>query len=218
MKSRQKQIYAQLAAVGQSLSNEHRLKTLNLLCHGERSIDELASLTGQSLAAASAHIKQLRATRLVVAEKRGRSVYCRLANDDVAELWLKLRDLGEHIVPEIREIMREDYGAPEELSPLTVAELHEALEHDHVNLLDLRPAVEYKQGHLPTADNIPFDILRSTDIDALRNGPVLVYCRGPFCAAALEGNQYLRENALHAQRLRFSVPEWKAHGFPLDVD
>lgn len=129
MKQKQKQaeIYELLAEMDHALSSPHRLKILSLLTHGEKTIDGLARLTGQSMASTSAHVKLLRNSHLVAADKRGRNVHCRLADDRVMQLWLQLRDLGEAVVPDIREIMRDSFDGGEELSPLDEHQLAERL-------------------------------------------------------------------------------------------
>ena len=215
---KQAEIYQQLARVGGALSNPHRLKMLSLLAQGEKSVDELARLTGQSLAAASANVKVLRTSHLIRTDKRGRSAFCRLVDQRVSEMWLRFRDLGERVVPEIREIMREEFDADRNLSPLSVEELSTKLKRDRFTLLDLRPSSEFEQGHLPKARNVPFDMLEESAGDLPKSSPMLVYCRGPFCAAAFAGNQWLRQHRFKSQRLRFSVPEWKAAGLPVEAN
>lgn len=215
---KQAEIYQHLALVGGALSNPHRLKMLSLLAQGEKPIDELAQLTRQSLAAASANVKVLRNSHLICTDKRGRSVFCRLADERVSELWLRFRDVGETVVPEIREIMREEFDSDNDLSPLSAEELDEKLNKGRVTLVDLRPASEYAQGHLPKARSVPFDALTERADELPKSPPMLVYCRGPFCAAAFAGNQWLRQHRFKSQRLRFSVPEWKAAGMPVEVN
>ncbi len=215
-KHTQNTIYQQLAEVGGALSNPHRLKMLSLLAQGEKPIDELARLTNQSLAAASANVKVLRKAHLISADKRGRSVFCSLADPRVAELWLRFRDLGEVVVPSIREVMRETFDSDESLSPMTASEFSEKLDRGRFTLVDLRPRGEYDQGHLPKARSIPFDDLAQLSSKLPKTLPMYVYCRGPFCAAAYAGNRWLVDNRFKSQRLRFSVPEWRSAGLALE--
>lgn len=220
-KRQQAAIFEKLAEVGHALSNANRLRMISLLSHGQKTIDELAQLTGQSLASASAHMKQLRASHLIVAEKRGRSVHCRLATAEVARVWLLFRDLGVALIPEVREVMRDTFDGGDGVSSLTVLDLHAKLEQAKsgragVVLLDLRPEPEFAEGHLPSARSVPFDRLAEVMETLPRQEPLLVYCRGPFCAAAFEGNARLREQEFQAERLRFSVPEWRAAGLPVE--
>src|SRR5690606_37748466 len=143
-----------------------------------------------------------------------RSMFCALADPRVAELWLRFRDLGEAVVPEIREAMREKFDADDSLSSLTASQLSEKHGRARFTLVDLRPATEYEQGHLPQARSIPFDELAERSSKLPKTLPMYVYCRGPFCAAAYAGNRWLIDNRFKSQRLRFSVPEWKAAGLP----
>ncbi|NNJ25924.1 ArsR/SmtB family transcription factor [Alienimonas chondri] len=209
----QARIYEQLAGVGHALSNSHRLKMLNLLAHGEKTVGQLAEATGQTTAAASANIRLLRNANLVAARKQGRTVHCRLTDDRVGELWLRLRDLGEVVLPEVRETMREEF---DDASPISERELFAEIEGGGVTLLDLRPEEEYAAGHLPSARSVPFDVLGEAEPDLPRQGPLYVYCRGPFCARAVAGHRLLRKATRASQRLRFSVPEWRAAGLPVE--
>lgn len=215
-KKLQATIYQQLAEMGGAMSNSHRLKMLSLLTQGEKSIDELARLTNQSLAAASANVKVLRNSHLIATEKRGRSMFCSLADPRVAELWLRFRDLGEVVVPQIREVMRDEFDADDALSPLTPSDLRDRLQRGRLTLLDLRPASEYEQGHLPHARSVPLEALAERASELPKSYLTLVYCRGPFCAAAMAGNHWLNDHRFKSQRLRFSVPEWRAAGLPLE--
>lgn len=214
----QVEIYEQLARVGHALSNAHRLKMLNLLAHGEKTVDQLARETGQTKATASANLKVLRTAHLVESDKRGVSVHCRLASAGVAQLWLQLRDVGEAISPEVRELMRDQVEVEGEVSELSLEELKAQWKKGGWLLLDLRPKEEYEAGHLPGAINIPFSDLEDGVSDLPKRKKLLVYCRGPFCANAIAGNRWLRQQRYRAERLRFSVPEWNAAGFPVEKD
>lgn len=215
-KAEQTALLANLASIGHGLANPHRLKILSLLCHGEKTVDRLATAIGQSLAATSAHLKVLRGAGLVTAEKRGRNVHCRLTSPRVEGLWIALRDLGEVLSPETREIMRTTFNDSESVCPLGEDEVWAKVREGEGVLVDLRPDDEFATGHLPDALNVPFESLSTEAPRKLPNDrDLLVYCRGPFCLKALEGTRRLREMSYPAQRLRFSLPEWRAAGLPV---
>ena len=217
-KAEQAAFYSNLASIGHGLANPHRLKILSLLCHGEKTVDRLATAIGQSLAATSAHLKVLRAAGLVTAEKRGRNVHCRLADARVESLWIALRDLGGIILPEAREIMRTSFGAGESVSPLNEREVWAKVQEGGGVLVDLRPDDEFAAGHLPDALHVPFESLPAGARELPSDRDLLVYCRGPVCLMAMEGTRRLRELSYPAQRLRFSVPEWRNAGLPIERD
>jgi ArsR family transcriptional regulator len=213
---KQEAIFCLLAKFGDALSSPKRLKIVSLLSQGEKSVDQLAVMSGQSLAAASAHLKVLRASGLVTSRKEGRHVWCALAGDSVTHVWLALRALGEELLPEVREIIRDYFEQPETLSTLTMQEVLAEVRHDRVILLDLRNDDEYLSGHLPGAWHIPFANLADRITELPPGTPILAYCRGPYCVTSLKGTNALRERGLAVRRLPFGVPEWKAAGLPLD--
>src|SRR5258705_8414604 len=154
--NKQQAIFYMLARFGEAMSSPKRLKIISELSQGRKSVEQLADLTDQSMAATSAHLKVLRASGLVEGHKEGRHVWCSLAGDSVTRMWLALRNLGEELLPEVREIIRDYFEHPEMLSPLTIEEVMEEVRNNRVILLDLRNEDEFLFGHLPQARHIPF--------------------------------------------------------------
>jgi len=214
--NKQQAIFYMLARFGEAMSSPKRLKIISLLSEGPKSVEQLADLTDQSMAATSAHLRVLRASGLVEGHKEGRHVWCSLAGDSVTRVWLALRNLGEELLPEVREIIRDYFEHPETLSALTMTEIMEEVRYNRVILLDLRDQDEYRAGHLPHARHFDLKDLKMRVDELARDRPILAYCRGPYCITALKGITALRELGIPAQRLPFGVPEWKAAGLPLD--
>ncbi len=76
----------QVAAYFQALSEPARLRLLNLLRGGERSVGELAEATGYSAANVSRHLALLAQHGLLAREVRGTSVFYAIADPAVYEL------------------------------------------------------------------------------------------------------------------------------------
>ncbi len=209
-------IYAEFARIGKAVSSPRRLELLDLLAQGPRTVDALAELTGQSLANTSHHLKVLREARLVEGTKRGVSVTCSLAGDDVADFWRAMRDLGETHLAEVEVATRqflEDRGQMERLeADLLVERVREGL----VTVLDVRPAEEYRAGHIPGAVSVPLAELRERIATLPRDCEVVAYCRGPFCVLAVEAVQILRDSGFRAVRFEEGVPEWRARGLAVE--
>lgn len=206
-------LFQQFARIGHATSNPTRLAMISLLAHGEKTIDQLAQATGQTLALASAHVKVLRGACLVTSDKRGRQVFCRLTGDNVVRFWLALRALGEALLPEAQDVARQFQADPEALALLSPRELAAELKSGRVTLLDLRPPEEFAAAHLPGARNLPFTSIGAEEVAALdlpARGKVYAYCRGPYCVMAREGTRKLRELGVPVRRLPFSVPEWRS--------
>ncbi|MHB1010932.1 MAG: rhodanese-like domain-containing protein [Propionibacteriaceae bacterium] len=63
-------------------------------------------------------------------------------------------------------------------------------ENRHV--LDVRPAEEYRAGHLPGAVSIPLQELEQRIPELPRGGEIVAYCRGAYCVMAYEALDILR--------------------------
>ncbi len=208
-------VYEQFARITQALSSPKRLRILNFLCQGEKPVEVLAEQAGQSVALVSAHLKVLREARLVESRKEGRRVYYRIANEDVVRFWVSLRRLGESRLPEVREALRDFFGDRESMARVTGADLLGIVEKGEVLLLDLRPADEYAQGHIPGARSVPRDVLERTMAGLPTDREVIAYCRGPYCIVAEESVALLRERGFQAHNLRAGVAEWRSASLPL---
>jgi rhodanese-related sulfurtransferase/DNA-binding transcriptional ArsR family regulator len=210
-------LYAEFATIGKALASPHRVELLDLLGQGERSVDELAGEIAQSLANTSAHLQVLRRARLVEADKRGLQVVYRLADPQVFKLWRTLRDLGTSRLAEIDRLVETYLTDRSNLTAVDVAELRRLMKDESVTLLDVRPELEYDQGHIPGARSIPVADLERRLAELPRDRAVVAYCRGPFCVYADEAAQLLRQRGFQVRRLEEGFPEWRSAGLPVEV-
>lgn len=205
-----------MARIGQAFASPQRLQMLSLLGHCSRTVEQLAALTRQSEASASAHLKVLRAACLIETEKIGRHQHCRLASSAVSGVFLALRNLGEELLPEVRELIDRFFANPESLSRLSTKELQSELRAGRVRVIDLRPPEEYQAGHLPGAIPLPFSRIADDHASLPSDTDLVAYCRGPYCLMALNGVDALRTMGVPVRRLAFSVPEWRAAGYRVE--
>ncbi len=212
------QLYAQFARVGKALASPQRLELLDLLAQGERSVEDLAREAALTVANASQHLRVLHDARLVESRKVGLYVYYRLADPAVFALWRALRDVGERRLAEIDRLVATYMRHPEHLEPLSRDELRRRLADGNAILLDVRPAVEYRQGHIAGARSIPIEELaaRLDVLDPRR--PIVAYCRGPYCLFADEAVALLSARGFQAQRYAEGFPDWAAAGLPISDD
>lgn len=68
-------LFTQFARIGKALSNANRLALLEFVAQGARSVEQLARLSGLTMANASQHLQELRQAGLVTARKDGLRVY-----------------------------------------------------------------------------------------------------------------------------------------------
>jgi rhodanese-related sulfurtransferase len=209
------QLYAQFARLGKALASTARLELLDLLAQGERSVEDLAREAALSVANASAHLQVLHRARLVDRRKAGLRVYYRLADPAVYRLWLALRQVGERQLSEIDRLVAAYLQGRQGLEAISQDELRERLADGATLVLDVRPAMEYRQGHIAGARSIPVDELeaRLDELDPAHE--VVAYCRGPYCVFADEAVALLRERGFTASRYEEGYPDWAAAGLPV---
>lgn len=208
-------LYSQFARLGKALASPQRLELLDLLAQGERTVEDLAREAALSIANASQHLRVLRQARLVESRKEGLYVYYRLADPAVFALWRALRTVGETQLAEIDRLVDTYMRHPEHLEPISREALYWRLAEGDVVLLDVRPALEYRQGHIAGARSIPLDELRQhlQELDPGRE--IVAYCRGPYCLFAGEAVALLRASGFTALRYTEGYPDWAAAGLPV---
>ncbi|MBX6341695.1 MAG: metalloregulator ArsR/SmtB family transcription factor [Thermomicrobiaceae bacterium] len=210
-------LYAEFASIGKALASPHRLELLDLLAQGERSVEELAREAELSVANASAHLQVLRRAHLVESEKRGLNVVYRLASPRVFDLWRALRDLGTTQLAEIDRLVATYLSDRDQFEAVDRDELLRRMERGEVVVLDVRPAVEYRQGHILGARSIPVHQLEQRLAELPRDREVVAYCRGPYCVYADEAVRLLRSHGFRASRLIEGFPEWRSAGYPVEA-
>lgn len=210
-------LFAAFAKVGQALGNGHRVEIVDVLAQGERSVDALAREIGQSVANTSQHLQVLANAGLTRSRREANRVIYRLAGDDVAELWQAVRDVAARHLLEVEVLAAAYLGDREEVERVTSDELEARLAEGSVVLLDVRPAVEFEAGHIAGALSSPLPRLLEGGVDVPSDGPVVAYCRGPYCVYADDAVRFLRSRGVDASRLDVGYPEWLRAGRPVAV-
>jgi rhodanese-related sulfurtransferase/predicted transcriptional regulator len=211
-----KDLFAQFAQVGKSLSNGNRLEILEFLAQGERTVDELSKASGLTVANTSQHLQGLRMSGLVKNRTEGQKSYYRLSDYSIVELLVLMRKVAEDNLAEIQILVSNYLEAKDQLEPISRDELLKRVNSGEVTLIDVRPEAEYVSGHLPHAINIPTTNIKN-QLDKLpRNKEVIAYCRGPYCVLAFDAIELLRSQGYKARRLEDGFPEWKLQGLPIE--
>src|SRR5688572_24169698 len=120
---RKTSLYEAIGRVALALGSAGRLQILEFVAQRERSVDELARMTGLSVANTSKHLQALRQAGLVTARKEGLRVYYSLAGDDVVALLSALRAVAEQRVAEVERLVRLWLAHRDEMEPIPAAEL-----------------------------------------------------------------------------------------------
>ncbi len=210
-------LFVQFARVGKALSNANRLALLEFVAQGARSVEQLAKVSGLSIANASQHLRELRQAGLVTARKEGLRVYYELSGDDVIELLDVIRRVAEDRIADVQKLVRTYLTTKDGLEPIAAKELLGRMRKGLVTVLDVRPSEEYQAGHLPGAVNIPLSEIEGRLGKLPKNKEIVAYCRGPYCVLAFEAVKLLRERGFKARRLQAGLPEWRTAGLPVET-
>ncbi len=210
-------LYELVARIAKAVASPKRLELIELLCQAPKAVETLAAEAEISVKLASAHLKELRANRLVETERQGKRIVYRLASPEIARFWVALRVLAEDRLFELQEAMRA-LGASDSAWH---GENREALlrkaRKGEVVVLDVRPAKEFEQQHLPFARSLPLTELRARLAELPKDRPIVAYCRGPFCLMSDEAVKLLDRRGFRASKLADGVAEWEAAGLPLET-
>jgi len=209
-------VFEALARIGTALSSPVRLEFLELLGQGERSVEQLATLTGTSVANTSQHLQRLKAAGLIAGRKEGQYVHYRLAGDEVVGLLGALGNAGEAHLAEVERAVRQYFTSKDDMEPVPPRELLERAKKGLVTVLDVRPPEEFAAGHVPGAVNIPIHELEKRLAELPKRREIVAYCRGPFCLMSYDAVAVLRKKGLRARRLKDGMPEWRAAGLPVE--
>lgn len=188
-------IFEQLAGVARILGSPHRLELLELLAQTDRAVEELARLSGLTIANASQHLQQLRRAGLVESQRDGKHVRYRLADGEVVSLLRALRRITERNVGSINKVLDSYFRERDGLEPVSRQELLHRMRKGLVTVIDTRPPEEFAAGHLPGALNLPLRELGRRLKELPRNCEIVAYCRGAYCVLSYEAVAQLRKPA-----------------------
>ena len=129
--------------------------------------------------------------------------------------WQELGRLPKLQLAEVDRALSDYRPQRHNFPKISVYDLRERMRRDEVLLLDVRPAVEFKAGHLPGAVSIPLDELEQRLEELPLDKLIVAYCRGPWCVLSFEAVALLRERGYRVRRLEDGFPEWKMAGLPV---
>jgi DNA-binding transcriptional ArsR family regulator len=211
------EINEQFARIAKAIANPHRLEIVDLLAQGERSVEELAKESALSVANASQHLQALREAHLVTTRKEGLRVYYRLADPTVYQLVQLIREIAEHQLAELERIINTYLTERKSMEPVTLNELLARLREPGLVLLDVRPTLEYAQGHIAGARSIPIAELQQRLHELPQDQEIVAYCRGTYCVFADEAVELLTAQGYQVRRMQLGYPDWVLAQLPIEA-
>lgn len=216
---RRSELFDRLAVVGKAFASPNRLKIIDLLGQGERSVESLAHELGLGVSTASAHLQILKLANVVSTRSEGTRVFYRLAGDDVATLYASLGAVARAHSADVERALASYFGTGslDDVEQIGRKELRRRMKEGDVVLIDVRPAEEFQAGHIRGARSVPFGELVHR-LDELESGSeVVAYCRGAHCVLAHDAVRLLAAEGRRAVRLEDGMLEWRAAGLPVAV-
>jgi DNA-binding transcriptional ArsR family regulator len=207
-------LYDQLARLTKALASPRRLELVDLLAQGERPVEELAGLSGMSVANTSRHLQALKSGRLVAVRRDGLHAFYRLADDGVFTLWQAVRDLGERRLASMRELVMTRFADRQAIPAIGLDELVLRIESGDLVVVDTRPEREFLAGHIAGALSVPLEELEARLHVLPMEQEVIVYSRGPYCDLSDRAVSLLRAEGYRTRRFAQGFPDWRAAGLP----
>lgn len=211
-------VYDELAKITKAMANPHRLEIIELLAQGDYSVEQISLQTNLTVANASQHLQVLKTAQLVDVTRNGNFIHYRLANANVFKAWKALRELGVERIASIEKLLKDFRQSKFTLESVTIDELIQKIESGKVTILDVRPEVEYRKGHIANSVSIPFDELSERLKELPKRNEIIAYCRGPFCVFADEAVAMLTKAGYKATRLEEGYPDWAVMGLPVEIN
>jgi rhodanese-related sulfurtransferase len=205
-------LYEQFARIGHALASPQRIELIELLDQADKTVAQLSREAQVPLKSTSAHLRALRAARLVETRREGRYVVYRLADPLVSALARSLVGVARRRLAEVSQISTAFLERRDTLDPVGLRELRGLLRRAEVVLLDVRPTPEFAAGHIAGARNVPLPQLNRALAGLPKDREIVAYCRGPYCVLAPEAVALLRRRGFRARRLEFGFPEARDAG------
>jgi len=205
-------IYRQLARIGRTLASPVRLRLLDVLDQGERTVEQLSEEADIPLKNTSAQLQQLRAAHLVTSRKVGTRVYYRLVDERVSRFLGELQDFAAERLADLREAVSEHLGEVAVLEAVTADELAGRLDDPGIVIVDVRSADAHARGHVPGAVSVPLAELRDRLDELPRDREIVAYCGGPYCVVSPEAVRLLRDHGFRARPLDGGLTRWRRTG------
>jgi DNA-binding transcriptional ArsR family regulator/rhodanese-related sulfurtransferase len=207
----------QFVRIAKAIANPHRFEMVDILAQGERSVEELAEEIKLSIANTSQHLQTLREAHLLASRKEGLRVYYRLTSPEVYQLIQLIRQIAEQQLAEIDRIVETYLTERSSMESLSLTELASRLMDAELVILDVRPQLEYEQGHILGARSIPITELQNRIQELSKEQEIVAYCRGEYCVFADVAVSLLQAEGYQAKRLREGYPDWFLAKLPTEM-
>lgn len=202
LKDQQEVVFGQMAEILNGVSSPVRIKLIHFLSQGPLTVEVLATKIGQSVANTSMHLRKMLSSHIVSvsvqAQKRLYSLH-----PAAFEFWEAFQNFTQKVDTNLKIDSSEVYGDFD--WEVGINETLKLVKKNEAILLDVRPSDEVvdKLDELNVL-NIPTTELVKNLSKLPKKKPLLIFCRGRFCALSSHAVNELRERGYNAFRLNQS--------------
>jgi rhodanese-related sulfurtransferase len=87
---------------------------------------------------------------------------------------------------------------------------------EDINIVDVRAAEDYAQGHIPGAINLPKEKW-STHVGLRTDKVNIIYCYSEVCHLAAAGAKEFAEHGFSVMELEGGFEQWQHHDMPIET-
>lgn len=202
LKERQNETFSAMAEILDGVGAPVRIRLIHFLSQGPLTVETLSKKIEQSIANTSMHLRKMLALNIVSVSVQGKMRLYSL-HPAAFLFWEACQDFVQAIDPSLKletDDVYEDINWSESLK-----ETVKMAKNKEIVLLDARPGDEVSESldklnviHVPSSE------IKKNISKLNKKKPVLVFCRGRFCALSAFVVNELRENGIRAYRLNES--------------
>ena len=212
-----KHLHEVISKVGKALSHHDRLRLIEVLAQGSRSVELLSSASEIPLKSVSHHLQLLKNAGLVISRRHGRRIIYSLSGDPVYQLLRQMQLIAGENLPEVQAARFRLQSTRSTSGSISREILLSRLEKESLQLLDARPLEEFEQGHIPGAISCPAERLDELLDQLSTHSEVVVYGRSEFCRLPDSVVDLLKRNGLRGRRLEEGFVDWRLAGNPIST-
>lgn len=198
--------------IAKSLGNSRRMQLLELLTHGEKSVERLAVSLDIGITSVSAHLQILKGAGVINSRKDGVKVYYSIADKGVSQLL-------DHVKNIASKIGRIDTNDALQIFGDRIISLHalmKRMDEKTCTLIDVRPQDEYETFHIPGALSVPVESVNDWAYQYDSPNALVIYCRGIYCLLSAAAMSTLSERGIECYIYTNGISEWRRAGFPVE--
>lgn len=202
LKEKQNEVFTEIAEILGGISSPVRIRLIHFLSQGPLTVETLATKIDQSVANTSMHLRKMLSVKVVTVSVQGKHRLYAL-HPAAFLFWEACQDFIQEVSPTLN--LNVEYSSEEVNWDENLRTTIKMAKNNEVILLDARPLEEVSET-LPELNilNIPSSEISKNLAKFPKKKPILVFCRGRFCALSSYVVSELREKGIKAYRLNES--------------